>query len=193
MQRLRAHGVAIIYVSHRLDEIIKLTDRVAILRDGELIGVESTRATNIHDLVRAMVGRPLNQVYPKTRRTTGVAANERDAFKAEKRDPMLELDQVTRAGMFTDVSLQLCAGEIVGLAGLVGAGRSELVRAIFGLYPLDRGAMRLRGNEWRPREPRDALAAGLVYLPEERKRQGLVLGQSLRHSISIGFTDLISQ
>ncbi|MBI3415964.1 MAG: sugar ABC transporter ATP-binding protein [Verrucomicrobia bacterium] len=191
LQRLREHGVAIIYVSHRLDEIIRLTDRVAVLRDGELVGVDPTRATDVSRLVRTMVGRSLEQVYPRTRITLQWA-NEK-LSNTSTREPVLELDRVTRVGMFRDVSLKLHAGEIVGLAGLVGAGRSELARAIFGLYEIENGTMRLRGKPWRPCSPREALNAGLVYLPEERKRQGFVMEHSVRTSIAIGFTDLLSR
>jgi rhamnose transport system ATP-binding protein len=177
---LRAEGVSILYVSHRLDEILKLTDRVAVLRDGELVATYPTREAGIQRIVRDMVGRPLDQVYPRTR-------------AAHPGRPRLELEGVTRAKMFRDISFAVRAGEIVGLAGLVGAGRSELGRAIYGLYSLDGGVMRLNGLPWQPSGAPDALRAGLVYLPEERKRQGLVLDHSLGDSISIGFSDLITR
>ena len=180
LERLRAAGVAILYVSHRLDEIVKLTDRVAVLRDGELVAVYPTREADVKRMVRDMVGRPLDQVYPHTR-----------PARADSRS--LELERVGRAGMFEEVSFAVHSGEIVGLAGLVGAGRSELARAIFGLYPVDRGQMRLFGRPWTPRDPRQALNAGLVYVPEERKRQGLVLEHSVGESISIGFSDLLAR
>jgi ABC-type sugar transport system ATPase subunit len=106
---------------------------------------------------------------------------------------LLELARGSRRGRFHDVDLSVHAGEIVGLAGLVGAGRSELARAIFGLDRIDSGAMRLDGRPWRPSHPRQAIEAGLVYVPEERKRQGLVLVHSLAHSISIGFTDRLTR
>lgn len=180
LERLRRAGVAILYVSHRLDEVLTLTDRVAVLRDGDLIATHATRAIDARRLVRDMVGRPLEQVYPRTR--SGPVGQAR-----------LELRGVTRAGMFEGISFQLRAGEIVGLAGLVGAGRSELARAIYGLYGIDRGEMRLHGQPWRPTGPAAAVRAGLVYVPEERKRQGLVLDHSLGASISIGFTDLLAK
>ena len=177
---LRRAGVAILYISHRLDEILKLTDRVVVLRDGELVAVYPTAEATVQRVVRDMVGRSLEQVCPHLR---SVIPGK----------PLLELSRVTRAGMFQDVTLDVRSGEIVGLAGLVGAGRSELGRAIYGLYPLESGSMRLRGQPWSPRSPHQALKKGLVYLPEERKRQALVLDHSLRDSISIGFSDLISK
>jgi len=180
LQRLRREGVAILYVSHRLDEILQLTDRIAVLRDGELVANYRTSETDLNQLVRDMVGRALEQIYPRTR-------------PARKSEPLLELNGVSCADLFRRISFRVHAGEIVGLAGLVGAGRSELGRAIYGLYPIDGGAMRLCGRSWRPSAPHQALQAGLVYLPEERKRQGLVLDHSVRDSISIGFSELISR
>lgn len=180
LQRLRQEGVAILYVSHRLDEILRLTDRVAVLRDGELVAMGRTSETNLGQLVRDMVGRTLDQIYPRTRPN-------------KFGEPLLELDGVGRDGMLDRISFKAHAGEILGFAGLVGAGRSELGRAIYGLYPIDRGTMRLRGKPWQPSGPHEALRERLVYLPEERKRQGLVLEHSTRDSISIGFSELISR
>ncbi|MCA9072939.1 MAG: sugar ABC transporter ATP-binding protein, partial [Planctomycetaceae bacterium] len=180
LRRLREQGVAMIYVSHRMDEITTLTDRVAVLRDGELIATHRTSDVNVGQLIHDMIGRPLEQVYPKTRsETVG--------------EPVLELEQLTRSGLFEDISLQVRAGEIVGLGGLVGAGRSELARAIYGLYSSDSGGMQLLGQPWRPRSAHQALKNGLVYLPEERKRQGLVLEHSLRDTVSIGFSDRLTR
>lgn len=180
LRRLRAEGISMIYVSHRLDEILELTDRVVVLRDGAMVASWATEEVDIDSMVKAMVGRPLDQVYPHAR-SKQVGA------------PLLELKRATKEGMFQDIELTLRAGEVVGLAGLVGAGRSELGRAIYGLYPLDGGEMRLLGKEWKPAGAQDSVAKGLVYLPEERKRQGLVLDHSVRESVSIGFTDLIAR
>jgi ABC-type sugar transport system ATPase subunit len=209
--RLRADGVAILYVSHRLDEILKLTDRVAVLRDGELVATYPTADATMNRMVKDMVGRPLDQVYPRTRRPLQSGSSRREearigtkntennqslltsAATIESGKLLLELEGLSREGMFRDVHLTLRAGEILGLAGLVGAGRSELARAIYGLYPCDSGVMRLLGRPWTPRRPEDSLAAGLVYLPEERKRQGLVPDHSVGDSISIGFSDLLTR
>jgi rhamnose transport system ATP-binding protein len=214
LKRLRAEGVAILYVSHRLDEILKLTDRVAVLRDGELVADYPTPGVTVSRLVKDMVGRPIDQVYPHTRRFTSsnssrpekisiqsAIGNQQSAIDQrlltsaatiERETPLLELEGLSRDGMFRDIHLTLRAGEILGFAGLVGAGRSELARAIYGLYPCDRGVMRLRGRAWRPRGPQDSLATGLVYLPEERKRQSLVPDHSVNDSISIGFSDFLT-
>ena len=215
LKRLRTEGVAILYVSHRLDEILKLTDRVAVLRDGELVAAYPTADATVSRMVKDMIGRPLDQVYPRTRRPPQSGGSRREetqinaqlrtrnaeisqslltsAATMESATPLLELQSVSREGMFRDISFTLRPGEILGLAGLVGAGRSELARAIYGLYPCDRGAMRVRGQPWSPHGPEDSLAAGLVYLPEERKRQSLVPDHSVGDSISIGFTDLLTR
>jgi rhamnose transport system ATP-binding protein len=180
LRRLREQGVAVLYVSHRLDEIFELTDRIAVLRDGTLVAVHRTADIDAGRLVLDMVGRPLEQVYPRTRgRTLG--------------SPLLELEGVSHRGLFHDVSLSVRAGEIVGLAGLVGAGRSELARAVYGLYSLDGGRMTVAGEPWSPRRSRDALEQGLVYIPEERKRQGFVLDHSLESAIGIGFSDQLTR
>ena len=180
LNKLRRQGVSILYVSHRLDEILELTDRVAVLRDGELVASYSTNSVDLNRIVKDMVGRPLDQVFPRNR-------------ASEIGSPMLELRGVSRSPFFYDISFKAHAGEIVGLAGLVGAGRSGLARAIYGLYPIESGKMCLLGREWRPRSPCEAVRSGLVYLPEERKRQGFVLDHSVRDSISIGFSDLITK
>ncbi|MEX2287258.1 MAG: sugar ABC transporter ATP-binding protein [Planctomycetaceae bacterium] len=180
LKRLRSQGVTILYVSHRLDEIFRITDRVAVLRDGQLVAVHQTGSVTADRLVHDMVGRPLEQVYPRSR---GNVPGQL----------LLEVENVSRAGMFRDVSFGVRAGEIVGLAGLVGAGRSELARAIYGMYGVDTGQMRLNGQPWSPLNPHEALRSGLVYVPEERKRHGLVLDHSLSESISIGFSDLMSR
>jgi ABC-type sugar transport system ATPase subunit len=180
LQRLRQSGAALIYVSHRLDEILQLTERVAVLRDGELVAQYPTAQTAIPQLIRDMVGRPLDQIYPRSR-------------PAPSGPVLLELHQVSRMGAFQNIDLSLRSGEILGLGGLVGAGRSELARAIYGLQPIDSGRMQLRGRPWKPSGPDQAVTAGLVYIPEERKRQGLVLDHSVSDSITIGFLNQLTR
>ncbi len=180
LKRLREQGVALIYVSHRLDEIFAITDQIAVLRDGTLVATHQTADVTAGQLVEDMVGRSLEQVYPRTR-------------DGNLGQTMLKLNSLSRAGMFHDVTLEIRAGEIVGLAGLVGAGRSELARALYGLYPAERGSVELCGQAWKPSGPNVALQNGLVYIPEERKRQGVVLDHSLGMSLSIGFTDFFTR
>ena len=192
LRRVQQQGVTIIYVSHRLDEILEITSRVAVLRDGQLVSSHGKPHEGnefqsidvaVERLIEDMVGRPIDQVYPRSREATKVGSDV----------PLLELANVSRQGMFQDVSFSVMPGEVVGLAGLVGAGRSELARAIYGLYGIESGTMMLRGRNWAPKQPSESLKHGVVYLPEERKKQGLVLDHSLRESISIGFTDLMSR
>jgi rhamnose transport system ATP-binding protein len=151
-----------------------------VLRDGKLVEVHETKNVEVGRLIHDMVGRPLEQIFPHTR-------------SPRKGESLLQVENLTRSGMFEDISFAVRAGEIVGLAGLVGAGRSELARAIYGLYGVDSGRMKLCGQTWSPRNAHAALRAGLVYLPEERKRQGLVLDHSLAETIGIGFSDMLTR
>lgn len=180
LSTLKQSGAAMIYVSHRLDEILRLTDRVAVLRDGELVSSFPTKEATVARMVRDMVGRPLDQVFPHMR-------------SSHAGPVLLQLDTVTRKDLFENISFQVRAGEIVGLAGLVGCGRSELARAIFGLDRIDHGTIHLMGELWNPKGAHESLRHRLAYVPEERKRQGFVLDHSVRDSISIGFSDLITR
>ncbi len=185
LRRLREVGVALIYISHRLDEILTLTDDVIVLRDGEKVAAYPTEEIDASRMVRDMVGRTIRGDYPDTR--------SESRGHGGRAPVLLEVKGLTREGLFRDVSFQVRRGEVLGLAGLVGAGRSEVARAIYGLYRADRGSLRLFDRPWAPSGPRDALRAGLVYLPEERKRQALVMGHDVGESIGIGFTDLLTR
>lgn len=180
LHRLHEAGVAMLYVSHRLDEILKLTDRVAILRDGRLVASYPTGEASVARMVGDMVGRKIDQQFVRDRRQ-------------EPGSAVFESKSISKQGLFHEISLQVHAGEVLGLAGLVGAGRSEIARTIVGLYELDAGSMLFNGQEWHPRHPAEAARAGLVYVPEERKRQGLVLEHSLRSNVSIGFQNALSR
>jgi rhamnose transport system ATP-binding protein len=178
LTRLKKH-LAILYVSHRLDEIMTLTDRVVVLRDGKLAAEYSTSEASIERMVRDMVGR---QIAGFTRRVPEPRGEL--VFRAR---------ELSRSPLFDKINLEVHAGEVVGLAGLVGAGRSEFARAIFGLYQATSGSMQLRQKSFAPRNPSRARALGVAYLPEERKRQGFVLDHSLRSAISISLLDRISR
>lgn len=179
LDRLKQTGVSILYVSHRLDEILRLTDRVMILRDGRLVAQYPTAQATIQRMVTDMVGRELQGFVKRMRPEPGAA--------------VFECDRLTRAGLFEQITFQVRAGEIVGLSGLIGAGRSEIARAIFGLYRADSGTMRLNGRSYQPNSAAEARSAGVVYVPEERKRQGLVLQHSVRSGVSIGFLDSLTR
>jgi ABC-type sugar transport system ATPase subunit len=180
LRRLRKNGAAILYVSHRLDEIMALTDRVLVLRDGVLVRDYATAEASVDRMVRDMVGRELAD-EPASVETSSLS-----------RDPVLTVENLSSEGVFNDVSFTVHGGEIVGLAGLVGAGRSEVARAIYGLEPAGGGSLRVNGEDYSPRHPADARTAGIAYVPEERKRQGLVLEHSISSNISIGFLSTTS-
>jgi ABC-type sugar transport system ATPase subunit len=170
IRTLRDDGHAIIYVSHRLREIFQLADRIAVLRDSALVGVREADRTDEGEVVRMMVGRDLSAMFSRTR-----AATDRVVLDVAG----LTSDDVR------DVSLRVHAGEVVALAGLVGAGRSELARAIVGDLPIHAGEVRVGGERVRLRLPRDAVAAGIGYAPEERKAQALFLDRTVRDNTSI--------
>jgi ribose transport system ATP-binding protein len=171
---LRADGVSVLYISHRLAEVKRCADRVTVLRDGKNAG-ELAKAEITHDnMVRLMVGRDMKQFYPKVHRTgTGGA-------------PVLALDGVRyRSGPDTPVSLEVRAGEILGMAGLVGAGRTELAEAVFGVRHLAAGSLALDGRPLRVHSPADAIAAGVFLVPEDRRLHGLVTGESVGFNLSL--------
>jgi len=168
--QLRDEGVAVVYISHRLDEIFRIAGCVTVLRDGRLVTSAPAGELTRADVVRLMVGRELAAGYP---RGATVAGPE-----------VLRLEGVT-SGPVRGASLALRAGEIVGLVGLVGAGRTELARAIFGAAARRDGRMWLDGRPFAPRTPREAITAGVALLPEDRKRQGLVLTAAIRDNVSL--------
>jgi rhamnose transport system ATP-binding protein len=178
LAQLKRNGIAILYVSHRLDEILKLADRVLVLRDGQLAAQYPAAEATIPRMIRDMVGRELRVSSRRAAKPRGRAVFSTQNLTHED---------------FRDITLQVHAGEILGLSGLIGAGRSELARAIFGLYQPASGAMRLNGTTYQPKSAAEAKRVGIVYVPEERKRQGLVLDHSIRSSISIALVDRLSR
>ncbi len=175
MRRLVQGGKALVFVSHRLEEIFEITDRITVLREGRVVAsAASTTEMRPGELVRLMVGREIADIYAH-----GFAG------RGERRSgaPVLEVDHLAAPPRVRDVSFSVAEGEIVGLAGLVGAGRSECVEALFGLRRVDGGAIRLGGAPYRPRTPRDAVRAGVGFIPEDRRRQGLVQDFSVRENL----------
>ena len=177
VRRLRADGVAIVYVSHRMPEIAALSDRVTVLKDGRKVLTDRTAALPTERLVRAMVGRDLADYFPPRNSRPG--------------EVLLEVAGGGNA-MLAEIDMVVRRGEIVGVAGLEGAGKSALARAIFGDRPFDRGTMRLAGEPYAPRSARDGMRAGVGYLPDDRKREGLVLGQTLRDNAALTLRALAS-
>jgi rhamnose transport system ATP-binding protein len=170
LQKLKSGGVTLLYVTHRLPEVFRLCDRVTVLRDGGHVGTMPVEETTPAQLVRAMVGRDL----PPRADDTAADPNART---------VLEVTGLTRGRSFRNVSLHVRAGEIVGLFGLVGSGRSELLETIFGLHAVDSGHIRVNGRSVYIRSARDAARAGIALVPEERQRQGLFFNLSLRHNL----------
>jgi ABC-type sugar transport system ATPase subunit len=169
LEKLKARGVTLLYVSHRMPEVFRLCDRISVLRDGAHVDTVDRRSVAPEQVVRAMVGRELP---PRSARDVPAGASER-----------LEVRGLTRRPCFRDVSLSVRAGEIVGLFGLVGAGRSELLETIFGLHRADACDMRLDGRPILPRSPYAAAKAGIALVPEERQRQGLFFNLTIRHNL----------
>lgn len=176
IKRLQSQGVSIIYISHRLEEIWRIADRVTVLRDGNHIATEDLSELSIGKVIRHMVGRDLTEQYPEANITIG--------------EEMLRVEGLTRAGICEDVSFSVRQGEILGFAGLVGAGRTEIMQLIFGYRRRDSGRVFLRNREVKIRSTRDAVRHGLALIPEERKRQGLVLGQSVFDNAILAVLDL---
>jgi len=168
---LREQGCALLFISHRLEEIFELCQRVTTLRDGRLIATEELDGLTPDDLVQRMVGRELDTLYPKQDTTVG--------------EPVLEVARLTREGVFTDVSFEVRTGEIVALAGLVGAGRSEVARAVFGVDRYDAGAVTVSGTRLPGGSPTAAMAAGIALVPEDRRQQGLVMDGSIERNIGL--------
>ncbi|RLC67995.1 MAG: D-xylose ABC transporter ATP-binding protein [Chloroflexi bacterium] len=175
MRTLKAQGVTIIFISHRLEEVFEIADRVTVLRDGRLIGVAPITEVSTDDVVRMMVGRELGEMYPKQ--------------TVARQDVVLRVQGLTRGNELRDVSLELRRGEILGVAGLVGAGRTPLARALFGIDPIERGEIWVDGQAVRINSPRTAIRLGMGFVPEDRKEQGLFLGMAVRENITIGVLD----
>ncbi len=168
---LRDQGCALLFISHRLEEIFDLCERVTTLRDGRLIATEDLAGLTPDDLVQRMVGRELGTLYPKQDTTPG--------------EPVLTVERLTREGVFTDVSFEVRAGEIVALAGLVGAGRSEVARAVFGIDRYDAGRVQVGAARLPGASPTAAMAAGIALVPEDRRQQGLVMDGSIERNVGL--------
>ncbi len=171
VRTLRAAGAAVLFISHRLEEVFEICQRVTVMRDGRHVLTSELAGLTADDLVRAMVGRQMDER----------AASER----AAPGELVLRVEHLTREGVFTDISLDVRAGEIVALAGLVGSGRSEVARAVFGIDRYDAGRVVMRGRELRRASPTGAMAAGIGFVPEDRRQQGLVMDMSVQQNVAL--------
>jgi ribose transport system ATP-binding protein len=168
---LTSHGIAILYISHRLDEIFRIADRVTVMRDGGVVDTLPVEELDEDKLVQLMVGREVGNLYPKP--------------EAEIGEVLLRVSGISRGHVLKDCSFEVRSGEILGFAGLVGAGRTELARAVFGADRIDSGTIELEGNELHITNPRDAIKAGIGYLTEDRKGEGLALELGIHKNITL--------
>jgi ribose transport system ATP-binding protein len=184
IKRLTSSGVAVVYISHRMDEVFRIGDRVTVLRDGCHVATHDIGTASVSQLVRLMANRDISDHYP--RRTPARTASH------TTRTELLRVEGLS-GGTLRDVSLTLHRGEIVGIAGLVGAGRSRLARAIAGADPITHGRITVKGTPVDIRSPADAVRAGIGFLPEDRKQQGLVLALSVEHNIAMSHLSALSR
>ena len=171
VRKLKSEGVAIVYISHRLEEIFELCDRVTVIRDGQFISCKNVCETNKHDLVTDMVGRSMDNYYPKTDIEIG--------------DELFRVEKLNQSGVLSDISIEVKKGEIVGFAGLAGAGRTELAQAICGFTKKDSGKIYIDGHEIRINSYRDAMHNKIVYVSEDRAKYGLIIEMSIKHNITL--------
>src|SRR5262245_39259794 len=171
IERLTSRGVAIVYITHRLDEVFRIGRRITVLRDGRHVTTRGIDEVTVGELVRLMANRDLTEHFPKVRAPIGAE--------------LLRVERLSRRGVLSDISFSVRAGEVVGIAGLLGAGRTELARAIFGADPSDDGRVFVDGKPVRFQSPSDAIARGIGLLPEDRKADGLVGGLTMARNIAL--------
>lgn len=169
---LKKKGVAIIYISHKMDEIFTISDTITVLRDGKYIATQPAAELDNNTLIRLMVGREIDSLFPES--------------VAQKGEEILSVRNLRRNGRFADISFEVHAGEVLGLAGLMGAGRTEIARAIFGLDPLDAGEIYLKGKQLIIKTPQDAIQYGIGYVSEDRKGLGFIPALSVKHNMTLG-------
>jgi len=174
VRHLKSRGIGFIYISHDLEEVLSLADDVTVLKDGGHVSTSRTSEVAVDGLVTKMLGRPLTAMFPAKRE-----------HRFDEARVVLKVDGLSRAGVFEDVSFNLRAGEIVGMAGLVGSGRTEVARAIFGADPCDAGSVELNGAPCRVRSPHEAIRRGIALVPESRKDQGLIMIASVADNLAL--------
>lgn len=178
MHNLRDKGVSIVYISHRMEEIFEMCDRITILRDGEYVGTKPIPELTMDDVVQMMIGREIGERYPQRNVKLG--------------EEVLRVEGLSHAKLFHDVSFSVRAGEVLGVSGLMGAGRTEIMHAIFGNLPVTGGKIYINGKETTIRNPREAIAAGIGFITEDRKTEGLLLEKSIAENIEIANLNRVS-
>lgn len=168
---LREKGVSIIYISHRMEEIFELCDRITIMRDGEYVGTRNIKDTNMNEIINMMIGRDIGDRFSKT--------------DNEKKGIALNIKDISSRKYFSNVSFNVSYGEVLGVYGLMGAGRTEIMKTIFGILPLDSGEIELDGNKVSIKNPKEAIKNGIGFITEDRKLEGLMLNETIRNNISL--------
>lgn len=171
IESLRKKGVSMVYISHRMEEIFELCDRITVLRDGSYIGVKNIPETNMNEIVKMMIGREIGERYPSRNVKIG--------------KEVLKVKELTRKGTFHDVNFSVRAGEVLGVSGLMGAGKTEIMQAIFGNLSYESGTIEIDGKEVKISNPRQAMEHGIGFITEDRKTEGLMLDKSIRENISL--------
>jgi len=171
LQRLKESGVSVIYISHKMDEVFRISDRITVLRDGNWISTQRADKVTWGGLITSMVGRELKELFPQRKTTIG--------------EPVLQVEKLSRGKIFTDISFTLRQGEILGLAGLVGSGRTEFLESVFGFIPADTGIIQVCGKRVEIKSPFDAIEHGIALVPEDRKLSGLNLEASVLFNITL--------
>ena len=176
---LRASGVSVVYITHRMEEVFEICDRITVLRDGEHIDTKPIDETDMNDVVRMMIGREINERFPKRETDIG--------------EVLFGIEGFSKKDVFEEISFSVRAGEVLGVAGLMGAGRTEIMKAIFGSLPYEKGTIFINGKPVRIRTPKDAKKHGLAFITEDRKTEGLMLEDGISHNTSINNLPAVSK
>lgn len=171
IRSLKKQGISIVYISHRMEEIFELCDRISVLRDGTYIGTKNIPETNMNEIVKMMIGREIGERYPVRNCKIG--------------DTVLKVKDLTSSGVFHNVSFEVKAGEVLGVSGLMGAGRTEIMQAIFGNLHCDSGSIEINGKEVHIKSPIQAMKCGIGFITEDRKVEGLMLEESIEKNIAL--------
>jgi len=178
IENLRESGVSVVYITHRMEEVFEICDRITVLRDGEYIDTKPIAETDMNDVVRMMIGREIHERFPKRETDIG--------------EILFEIENFTKKGVFENISFSVRAGEVLGVAGLMGAGRTEIMKAIFGSLSYERGTLLMDGKPVKIRTPKDAKKHGLAFITEDRKTEGLMLEDGITHNTSINNLPVVS-
>lgn len=171
IQNLRKKGVSMVYISHRMEEIFELCDRISVLRDGTYVGTKNIPETNMNEIVKLMIGREIGERYPGRETKIG--------------EEVLRVEGLTKQGVFQDVNFEVHAGEVLGVSGLMGAGRTEIMQAIFGNLPFESGKVSINGKEVKIKSPQEAIRHGIGFITEDRKTEGLLLEKSIEENVAL--------